>query len=94
MHAVCLFQGLYKVKSGPIDFELVITFTLPYTKQRWISCGVLLRDENVFICGDRGGSVHVYEMSDVSDVCETPISCNNYFALQVKLNLPFLSCER
>jgi hypothetical protein len=33
--------------------------TLPYTKQRWVSAALWHQD--MLVCGDRGGSVHVYK---------------------------------
>ena len=55
--------------------ELTLTktshnLTLPYSKQRWVTCAVKLPE--LLVCGDRGGTVHVYDLSDdSSSPCQT-----------------------
>ncbi|XP_064630402.1 tRNA (34-2'-O)-methyltransferase regulator WDR6-like [Lineus longissimus] len=46
--------------------KLFHDFTLPYCKQRWVTSAILLPEEELLVCGDRGGTLHVYDLSDSS----------------------------
>ncbi|XP_013403103.1 WD repeat-containing protein 6 [Lingula anatina] len=50
--------------STNIRYAAVEHFILPSCKQRWISAAAVLWDSCILVCGDRGGSVHVYPMKN------------------------------
>ena len=57
-----------------VILEVLQKWTLPVGKQRWVSAAFLLAEEDMLLCGDRGGSVHVYDLVNkvrhVTDMAE------------------------
>ena len=49
------------------DFNLMKKFCLPSCKQRWVSAAALTTDGQSLICGDRAGTVHVYNWGELGD---------------------------
>ena len=59
---------LVEIQKDELVAEVVAMFRLPYSKQRWITSSVLLISiirERVsllsLVCGDRGGSLHLFQ---------------------------------
>ena len=45
-----------------LSIELVSKFSLPHSKHRWSTAVVLFpHSTNLFICGDRRGSIHLFD---------------------------------
>ena len=59
-----LWQILWCVELTPagISVEKTAQFTLPTSKQRWVSCADMIPDSCLLVCGDRVGSIHVFDM--------------------------------
>ena len=55
--------------GGTITLSAMRSFTLPAGKQRWVAAGCILQEEDLLICGDRGGSVHVYQLDNEVKFC-------------------------
>ncbi|XP_055955530.1 WD repeat-containing protein 6 [Patella vulgata] len=53
------------------DHQLVLhhkaVFTLPVCKQRWVCAGQIVCNGQVLICGDRGGTIHSYQIQNTKD---------------------------
>ena len=63
---ICFCQNLWNLvecTSGSISLLTEQHFTLPAGKQRWVAAGYIVQDEELLICGDRGGSVHIYQLN-------------------------------
>uniref|UniRef100_A0A1B6D4L0 tRNA (34-2'-O)-methyltransferase regulator WDR6 n=1 Tax=Clastoptera arizonana TaxID=38151 RepID=A0A1B6D4L0_9HEMI len=46
------------------DLEKITSLILPSSKEPWTTAALIV--QNMFICGDRGGSIHVYNLEDKS----------------------------
>ena len=55
--------------GGTITLSAMRSFTLPAGKQRWVAAGCILQEEDLLICGDRGGSVHIYQLDNEVKFC-------------------------
>jgi hypothetical protein len=65
-----IFQNLYYhvTRENDIgDFNLMKKFCLPSCKQRWVSAAALTTDGRSLICGDRAGTIHVYNWGELGD---------------------------
>ncbi|KAK7481281.1 hypothetical protein BaRGS_00027541 [Batillaria attramentaria] len=49
--------------KGSITFLVVALLELPVCKHRWVVAGCLLPANSHLVCGDRNGSVHVYQLT-------------------------------
>ena len=65
----CTSQDVWQLQAmgGSVSVDLSGHYVLPYTRQRWVSAATLLPDCERLVCGDRGGTVHVYDVT--SQVC-------------------------
>lgn len=59
-----------KKTSTSVAIAIKATFSLPHSRQRWVSAASLVKyrnnsfvDEFLLVCGDRRGSLHLYEQS-------------------------------
>lgn len=52
--------ALWTISSCEDRLSLLHRFKLPYCSQWWVTSGVI--HNNLLICGDRGGTLHVYRM--------------------------------
>ena len=57
--------------GGDKTYDLVRlqTFFLPISKQPWVTAACLMTSRKRLICGDPSGSVHLYDLGDVT-VCD------------------------
>jgi len=68
---VCGPEGVIKYITHTKDedknfsLNLLHTFSLPYSKQRWITCAAIIpcdgEHQIKLVCGDRRGSIHLYQ---------------------------------
>lgn len=57
-----MFQQIWCVQQDVSAIISTHQYLLPYTKQRWVTAAVHVLEHNVIVCGDRGGTVHVYDI--------------------------------
>ncbi|XP_074641979.1 tRNA (34-2'-O)-methyltransferase regulator WDR6-like isoform X2 [Tubulanus polymorphus] len=50
--------------GNSLETVQIADFKLPHAKQPWVSASTLLPDCDLLICGDRNGTIHVYQLSD------------------------------
>ena len=59
-----LYEIFLNKMDQPTSLQLVDTFSLPHSKQRWITDAVLTFDTGnrwQLVCGDRRGSLHLFD---------------------------------
>lgn len=51
---------MFVTKDLESELEKIADLSLPYSKERWLTSALLL--DSILICGDRDGSIHVYNL--------------------------------
>lgn len=59
--------------------EVMASYILPPTKQRWVTATCFTPGRGQFVCGDRGGNVYVYHIDN------TRTKVSNLVTVDVKL---------
>lgn len=49
-------------RDDKLTLENLVKVVLPDAKQRWVAAAVYLEHQQLLICGDRVGSVHLYDI--------------------------------
>ena len=81
LNVIANLQILWNVtqeSGGTITLSAMRSFTLPAGKQRWVAAGCILQEEDLLICGDRGGSVHVYQLDNEVKICNQAGYCQKW----------------
>ena len=64
-----LFKIILTMQQNPTALRLIASFVLPHSKQRWITDAVLIFSDGdgsdcwKLVCGDRRGSLHLFDSS-------------------------------
>ncbi|XP_064601080.1 tRNA (34-2'-O)-methyltransferase regulator WDR6-like [Liolophura sinensis] len=79
--------------TGSSTLEVMASYILPPTKQRWVTAACFTPSRCQFVCGDRGGNVYVYQIDNTQTKDSQESALQFKSGIHGKAGVTFVSCH-